>query len=689
MDRKEGAAGFLSLFFVVTPVLSVPLTMVLVLLLAVLPGCNPQGSSLRGVYQQIRPVTNTARLVKNAAYLKKTGRVELAVKELEEAHLQEPKNLEILDVLIQCYEDLGHFDRAQELYEEALSRAGHHPALENNRCYSLYLQGHLGQAEACFRKVLARQPENQAARNNLGLVLVRQGRETEALAMWREALSDVEAQRRLGQASAALGKELPPSLAVPTSAPAEQQVAASSNSTTSSATAVPDSSVSVTQVQGNEERQPHPQVKSANPPVPASSQPATQAQKTTQATLTNQKPVGTQEQVATQTPQTDTITPATGSLALPSSSPSEQPVAESVPAPPEKPMASAHTKKEQSATPIAIPTVNKDQAISTPKLTAMELHGTQIELKNGNGINNRSRDLRSLLWLEGFTVAGIGNHKDFRLEETVIAYRPEAKRVAQVLAQKYFPGAKLKEGGKLSQRADIRVTLGRDRLADQGIVGLHHNKTYAANGSGPFSASVRVATTPPEKNTTAEVSRSPANPPASLPTYLTSQELNQVRIELKNGNGIENFARKWRRCLRLEGFTVVGIGNHRDFGLEKTVIAYRPEGKRVAQVLVQKFFPGAKLEETVMLSPTADVQLSLGRDLFWARGNQPWQVLKTSETKSNPAHWPPHRFTNNKAKAYPSPFHSQLCSLFPKNPGEMLEPGPSLSSTSPFRRIMF
>jgi hypothetical protein len=507
--------------------------------------------------------------------------------------------------------------------------------------------------------------------------------------MWREALSDVEAQERLRQASAALGKELPPSLAAPTSAPAEQQVAASSNSTTSSASAVPDSSVSVTQVQGNEERQPHPQANSATPPVPASPQPATQAQKTTQATLTDQKPVGTQEQVATQTPQTDTVTSATGSLALPSSSPPEQPVAESVPAPSGKPMASAHTKEEQSATPVAISTVNKDQAISTPKLTAMELHGTQIELKNGNGINNRSRDLRSLLWLEGFTVVGIGNHKHFRQEETVITYRPEAKRVAQILAQKYFPGAKLNEGGKLSQRADIRVTLGRDRLADQGIVCLRQNKTSAAPGSVPLPASVPVATTPPEKATKAEVSRPLTHPPASLPAYLTPQELNQVRIEIRNGNGIENFARKWRRSLRLEGFTVVGIGNHVDFGLEKTVIAYRPEGKRVAQVLVQKFFPGAKLEETVMVSPTADVQLSLGRDLFWAWGNQPWQVLKTSATQGNPAHCPPHRFTNSKATAYPSPFNTQLCSLFPNNPGEMLETGPSLRSASPFRRIMF
>jgi tetratricopeptide (TPR) repeat protein len=154
-------------------------------------------------------------LVQNAAYLKRTGRLELALKELEEARLREPDNLELLDLLIQTYEDLGDFDRAEELYQQALSRGGHHPALENNRCFSLYLQGRLEESEACFRKILSRQPDNHKARNNLGLVLCRQGRDTEALAMWRQALSDVEARGRLGQALAALGKEVPPSLDVP------------------------------------------------------------------------------------------------------------------------------------------------------------------------------------------------------------------------------------------------------------------------------------------------------------------------------------------------------------------------------------------------------------------------------------------------------------------------------------------
>jgi Tfp pilus assembly protein PilF len=565
MDRKEIAAGSLSLNYVVTRVLPVPLLMGLVVLLALLPACKPQGSSPSKFSQQIRPATNTDRLVQNAAYLKKVGRVELAVKELEEAHLQEPENLELLDILIQCYEELGHFDRAQELYEEALSRAGHHPALENNRCYSLYLQGRLGQAESCFRKVLARQPENQTARNNLGLVLVRQGRETEALVMWREALSDAEARQRLGMAMAALGKEVPPSLAVLVPPSTEQQAAAADNSAASSLS--------------DEQRQSQ-----------------------LQARATPSSPLASGANTVSNTP---------GSPDLPSSSPADQSMAKSVPAPPGKTGASSHAQKEESAAPAAISKGKRNTGTKSPKLTALELHGTQIELKNGNGIHDRARELRSLLFLEGFTVVGIGNHIDFGLEETIISYRPEAKRVAQVLAQKYFPGAKLKEGGNVSQVADIRVSLGRDRLADLGIIRVHL-ATYVERGIDPFSGSFTVATKPSEKVIKAEATPPTANPPI----YLTAQELNQVRIELKNGTGFYHQAREWRSRLYLEGFTVVGIGNHIDFGLQETVISYRPKAKRVAQALSQKFFPGAKLEEDIMLSPISDVQVALGRDLI-------------------------------------------------------------------------
>jgi hypothetical protein len=221
-------------------------------------------------------------------------------------------------------------------------------------------------------------------------------------------------------------------------------------------------------------------------------------------------------------------------------------------------------------------------------LTATDLEDTRIEVKNGNGIQNQAREARSLLALEGFTVVGIGNHIDFGLEDTVIAYRPEAKKVARALVRKFFPSAKLEEGGKTSAGADIRVSLGRDQLSDQHIAATPHE----------IDAGHKQATSP------------------TLPDYLTAQELNQVRIELKNGNGITGQAWEMGGHLALEGFRVVNIGNNKDFGLEKTVIVYRPEAARVAQVLYKRFFPKANLQEEGTLPPWTDVRVSLGRDLI-------------------------------------------------------------------------
>jgi Tfp pilus assembly protein PilF len=562
MDRKAGAAGNLHRSCVMNRVLPLVLGVGLVVWVAFLPGCNSQGSASRRALTQIRPANNTAMLVRNAALLKKTGRLELAIEDLEEAHLQDPGNMEILDALTQAYEELGDFDRAQELYEETLARGGRHPAIENNRCYSLYLQGRLDQAEVCFRKVLARQPDNKTARNNLGLVLCRQGKEAEALAMWREAFSDAAARQQLGQALAALGKEVPPSLAGP--APAAQQIVAAGPP------AAPPAAAGL--------RQP--------------SRPAFQAAPASTTPLAASPPA-TPAPAAAQTLPAETASAPTPSPAQPSSS-SGPPLARVAPSTPESAPVRAAAVAATAVSPAPKPAPAAPAASAAAKkpriqvLTVMDLEGTRIEVKNGNGIQHQARETRSLLALEGFNVVGIGNHIDFGLEDTVIAYRPEAQKVAKALVRKFFPTAKLEEGGKITPGADIRVSLGRDQLDDQHLAATSH-----------------------EIDTGHKQAASPA-----LPDYLTAQELNRVRVEVKNGNGVAGQAWEMGGHLALEGFRVVNIGNYKDLGLEKTVITYRPEASRVAQVLYKKFFPKANLQEVGTLPAWTDVQVSLGRDLI-------------------------------------------------------------------------
>jgi len=248
-------------------------------------------------------------------------------------------------------------------------------------------------------------------------------------------------------------------------------------------------------------------------------------------------------------------------------------------------------------------------------LTAEELVTTRIELKNGNGATNQAKETRSLLALEGFSVSGVGNHIDFGLEETTIAFRPEAAKVAKALARKFFPAARLAPGGKVSAAADIRVSLGRDCLAGQQLSRKPKETPLTAKPAPPAAAAPAPVAPPSPR-----AAKPPTSPlsKAHLPGSPAAQELSQAGIELRNGNGIQGQAREMRTRLTLEGFSVVGIGNHIDFGLDRTVIAHRPEAAQVARTLSQKFFPGAILEvnEDTRFSAQAAVRVSLGRDLI-------------------------------------------------------------------------
>lgn len=53
---------------------------------------------------------DSERLLRNAHYLKLTGRADLALKELEEAYQQEPHNLKVVNALAQGYDKVGRWN---------------------------------------------------------------------------------------------------------------------------------------------------------------------------------------------------------------------------------------------------------------------------------------------------------------------------------------------------------------------------------------------------------------------------------------------------------------------------------------------------------------------------------------------------------------------------------------------------
>lgn len=106
-----------------------------------------------------------------------------------------------------------------------------------------------------------------------------------------------------------------------------------------------------------------------------------------------------------------------------------------------------------------------------------------------------------------------------------------------------------------------------------------------------------------------------SNPPQVGPKYLTSAELVGTAIEVRNGTWTHNLAHQARTALSAEGFNVTMIGNHIDFGAERTLIYYRPGVERVARSLASDFFPTSVIEESQKLRGGVDVKIILGYDL--------------------------------------------------------------------------
>jgi len=68
--------------------------------------------------------------------------------------------------------------------------------------------------------------------------------------------------------------------------------------------------------------------------------------------------------------------------------------------------------------------------------------------------------------------------------------------------------------------------------------------------------------------------------------------------------------------LSQEGFNVVHIGNHIDFGAEKTIIFYRPGAEKIARNLSSRFFSNSAIEQSAKLPGDVAVKVLLGKDLL-------------------------------------------------------------------------
>jgi tetratricopeptide (TPR) repeat protein len=150
--------------------------------------------------------------VRCAHYYNLVGRIDLALNELNRANAVYPNSVRLLNAIGGCYDRLGNYVKAREMYERALAQDAGNNLIRNNLGYSCYLSGDLIGAEKIFQEILASQPDDTLARNNLGLVWCRQGKEKESLSLWQKTDGDISAREKLHQVLAYLGKptESPP-----------------------------------------------------------------------------------------------------------------------------------------------------------------------------------------------------------------------------------------------------------------------------------------------------------------------------------------------------------------------------------------------------------------------------------------------------------------------------------------------
>ncbi len=569
-------------------------------------GKKPESRSLT----QIRPLAGDPEaLLRNAHYFQLMGRPDLAVRELEEACRLAPHNLKVVNALARSYEELGKFEQARQVYQEALNRHGVHPGLQNNLCFSYYQEGRWKEAEACFRQALTRDPGNGAARNNLGLLLCRQGRPEEARRLWREAEGEAVAQAMLNQAREALGSPVtyaqaspaagvPPSAAAATkSSPGPVQPSAKApepapapDPQVAAITPKPEKPAAPMAAKSPEAAAPDAPGDSPAPPAKTVFQEAAGSNKLTRPPVVN----------ATKS----SPGPVQPSAKAPEPAPAPDPQVAAITPKPEKPAAPMAAKSPEAAAPDA----PGDSPAPPAKTVFQEAAGSNKLTRPPvvNAAKSSPGPVQSSAKLPEAAPAPA---------PSVVVMSPSPEKPAGLIAAKAPESAASEIPGDLPAppaKAVSQAAAGSKKLTRPSVATAAKSSPGSVQSSAKFLEPA-VGPAPP----VAAAAPAPEKPAApDLPhSRLTARELLNTRILVLNGAGIPKLAHLYRTLLSAEGFHVGRIGNHIDFGAENTTIYYLPEAEKVAQALQAELFPHSRMASKHKLPPGAQIKLVLGHDL--------------------------------------------------------------------------
>lgn len=108
-----------------------------------------------------------------------------------------------------------------------------------------------------------------------------------------------------------------------------------------------------------------------------------------------------------------------------------------------------------------------------------------------------------------------------------------------------------------------------------------------------------------------------------------SQDLQKVRLEVSNGNGVSGAAGKVSKFLRGQGYATARLTNQRPFKAKSTQIQYRSGYEAQAQLLQSKLLDAPELVERNDMRTNVSVRVVLGKDMVNQLAHYEYQAKAT------------------------------------------------------------
>jgi tetratricopeptide (TPR) repeat protein len=430
-------------------------------------GLDPEETNpkvAKNFFRSLRPTGgNPESHYRLACYYQERGDHREALEEFKKVVLIDPGNAKAYSGMGVSYDQLRDFVRAMECYERALALNPDLETAQNNLGYSYLLQGKPEEAVSAFKKAIARNNGDSRYHNNLGLAYAAQGRLDLALEEFKLAGDESKAhynvarfyQERglyhLAHVHFSVALRLDPSFTH-----ARLALEAIEGLARIFKTPLPIESQETrpSDLPPRNEKEPigkDPLNVSDLPVVPVVKRPAPQAEvevaPSPEAEAALAVPGATRGGKAKAEPEEATLRKE--------SAPDESPPDGTAP-----PLSSSPPSREPES-PSKSPRSNKEVSSSS-------LHGVNVEVSNGNGVNGMARKIGRYLRAKGLEVTRITNAEHFNHQDSKIYYQRGYQGAASHLADQ-LPSIQDVEESRPFDRPQIKVKvlIGKDLAQHQ------------------------------------------------------------------------------------------------------------------------------------------------------------------------------------------------------------------------------